>query len=164
MILQIQEITLIYGSIRKEVHVLRHNLDPSTNAALSPHPHLQTSYPAFVHFVSSPFVPSPLAHAPGCFSTPPASSSPSDSTRVLQWNTGGLRARSTKLLQFVSSHPIDLICIQESNLNSSSSFRIPEFSALRSDRIHSLSGILSPDATHASGSVIHFCQVGLILL
>ena len=39
---------------------------------------------------------------------------PSESLRVLQWNAGGLRARSTKLLHFISSHLIDLICIQES--------------------------------------------------
>ena len=75
---------------------------------------------------------------------------PSDSLRVLQWNAGGLRARSTELLHFILSHPVDLICIQESNLNSSSSFRIPGFSSLRCDRTHSRSGILS-DTTHASG-------------
>ena len=60
-----------------------------------------------------------------------------NSLRVLQWNAGGLRARSTKPLHFISSHPVDLICIQESNLNLSSSFRIPGFSALRSDGTHS---------------------------
>ena len=84
-----------------------------------------------------------------------------DSLRVLQWNAGGLRARTTELLHFLSSHPVDLICIQESNLNSSSSFRIPGFSALRSDRTHSRSDILSPDATHASGVVIIFVRQGL---
>ena len=89
---------------------------------------------------------------------PPASSSPQESLRVLQWNAGGLRARSTKLLHFLSSHPVYLICIQESNLNSFSSFRIPGFSALRSDRTHSRSGILSPDATHASGGVVIFVR------
>ena len=36
----------------------------------------------------------------------------------------GLQARSTELLHFLSSHSVDLICIQESNLNSSSSFQI----------------------------------------
>ena len=61
--------------------------------------------------------------------------------RVLQWNAGGLRARSTELQHFISSNPIDLICIQESNLNLSSSFLIPGFSALRSDGTHSQSGI-----------------------
>ena len=44
-----------------------------------------------------------------------------NSLRVFQWNAGGLQARSTKLLHFISSHPIDLIYIQESNLNLSSS-------------------------------------------
>ena len=84
-----------------------------------------------------------------------------DSLRVFQWNAGGLRTRSTELLHFLSSHPVDLICIQESNLNSSSSFRIPGFSALRSDRTHSRSGILSPDATHDSGGVVTFVRQGL---
>ena len=49
-----------------------------------------------------------------------------DFLRFLQWNVGGLRARSTKPLHFISSHPFDLICIQESNLNLSSSFRIAD--------------------------------------
>ena len=84
-----------------------------------------------------------------------------NSLRVLQWNAGGLLARSTELLHFISSHPVDLICIQESNLNSSSSFRIPGFSALRSDGTHSPSGIFSTDVTHASGGVIIFVRQGL---
>ena len=120
-------------------------------------------------FVSKPPIPHllfyisflcPLTTVP-C-SWPPfyASSSPPDSLRVLQWNAGGLRARSTELLHFLSSHPVDLICIQESNSNSSSSFQIPGFSALRSDRTHSRSGILSRDATHASGGVVIFVRQG----
>ena len=87
--------------------------------------------------------------------------SPPDSLRVLQWNAGDLRARSTELLHFLSSHLVDLICIQESNLNSSSSFRIPGFSALRSNHTHSRSGILSSDATHASGGVVISVRQGL---
>ena len=71
------------------------------------------------------------------------------------------RARSTELLHFLLSHPVDLICIQEPNPSSSSSFRIPGFSTLRSDRTHSRSGILSPDATHTSGGVIIFVTQGL---
>ena len=39
--------------------------------------------------------------------------------------------------------------------------RIPRFSALRSDRIHSWSGILSRDATHASDGVAIFVRRGL---
>ena len=133
----------------------------STDAALSHHPPRQTSYPPSAHYISPSPAPSPPSLAPGRPSSPPASSPPPDSLRVLQWNAGGLRARSTKLLHFLSSHPADLICIQESNLKSSSSFRIPGFSALRSDRTHFRSGILSPDATHASGGVVIFVRQGL---
>ena len=85
----------------------------------------------------------------------------SDSLRVLQWNTGGLQAKSTELLHFLSSHLVDLMCIQESNINSSSFFWNPGFSAVRSDCIHSGSGILSPDAMHACGSIIIFVRLGL---
>ena len=77
---------------------------------------------------------------------------PPDSLRVLQWNTGGLWATSTELLHFLLSHPIDLICIQESDLNSSSSFRIPGFFTLQCDHTHSWYGILSHDPMHASAT------------
>ena len=84
-----------------------------------------------------------------------------DSLRVFKWNAGGLRARNIELLHFISSHPVDLIYIQESNLNLSSSFRILGFSALRSDGTHSQSGIFSTDVTDASGDVIIFVRQGL---
>ena len=84
-----------------------------------------------------------------------------NSLRVLQWNAGGLQARSTKFLHFILSYPFDLICIQESNLNLSPSFRIPGFSALRSDGTHSRSGIFSTNVTDASGGVIIFVRQGL---
>ena len=113
------------------------------------------------HSISPSSAPSPASLAADRPSTPPTSSPLPDSLRVLQWNAGGLRARSIKLLHFLSSHPVDLICIQESNLNSSSSFRIPGFSALRSDRTHYWSGILSPDATNASGDIANFIRQGL---
>ena len=122
------------------------------------------SKPLIPHLPVLYLLPLPLQHRPlllTIFSTPPASSPPPDSLRVLQWNAGGLRARSTELLHFLSSHSVYLICIQESNLNSSSSIRIPAFSALRSDRTHSRSGIVSPDATHASGGVVIFVRQGL---
>ena len=86
---------------------------------------------------------------------------PPDCLRVFQWNAGDLRAKSTELLHFISSHSIDLICIQESNLNSSSSLRIPGFSALRSDRTHSQSDIFSTDVIQASGGVMIFVRQGL---
>ena len=84
-----------------------------------------------------------------------------NSLRVLQWNAGDLQARSTKLLHFILSHPVDLICIQDSNLKLSSSFRISGFSALRSDRTHSRPGTFSTDVTNASGGVIIFFKQGL---
>ena len=55
---------------------------PSANAALPPHPRLQTSYPSSAHFVSSPSAPSPPSLASGCSSMPPVSTPP-DSLRVL---------------------------------------------------------------------------------
>ena len=81
-----------------------------------------------------------------------------NSLGVLQSNAGGLRARSTKLLHFVSSHPVDLIYIQQSNLNLSSSFWIPGFSALQFHGTHSRSGIFSTDVADASGGVIIFVK------
>ena len=80
---------------------------------------------------------------------------------LLPRNAGGPQARSTEFLHFRLSHPVDLICIQESNHNSSSSHRIPGFSTLRSDRTHSRSSILSPDAMHVSGGVTIFVRQGL---
>ena len=47
----------------------------SANAALAPHPRLQTSYPFSVHFVSSRSAPASPSHALGCLFLPPASSS-----------------------------------------------------------------------------------------
>ena len=78
--------------------------------------------------------------------------------RILQWNAGGVQTRSIKLIHFILSHPVDLIYIQESNLNLSSSFRIPGFSALQFHGTHSRSGIFSTDVADASGSVIIFVK------
>ena len=130
----------------------------SGNATLSPHPRLQTSYPPSAHSISSPSAPPPPSLLTDFLLRLLPPHPPPDSFRVLQWNAGGLRARSAELLHFLSSHPVDLICIQESNLNSSSSFRIAGFSALRSDRTHSRSGILSSDTTHASGGLVIFVK------
>ena len=135
---------------------------PSTDAALSRHSRIQISYLPSAHSISLPSAPSSPSLAPGHPSTPPAPSHPPDSLRVFQWNAGSLRARSTELLHFLSSHPVELICIQESNLNSSSSF--PGFSALRSDRTQFWSGILSPDGTLASGGIVIFTRQGLTFL
>ena len=73
---------------------------------------------------------------------------PPDFLRVFQWNAEDLKTRSAKLLHFIPLHHVDLVCIQDSNINSSFSFRISGFPALRSDRTHSRSGIFSPDDPH----------------
>ena len=65
------------------------------------------------------------------------------------------------LAVFKPGAPVDLICIQEYNPNSSSSFLISGFSALRSDCTHSRFGILSHDATHASSGIIVFVRQGI---
>ena len=74
----------------------------------------------------------PPSYASGCSSTPPNffSSSSSDLFSVPQWNAGSLQARSTELLSLILFHPVDLICIEESNLHPASSFWIPGFFAL----------------------------------
>ena len=132
---------------------------PSTNAALPLHSRLQSSYPFLPSLSLLPLPPHHhlllLAVLLRLLFPPPGS------LRVLQWNAGRLRARSIKLLHFLLSHPVDIICIQESNLNSSSFFRIPGLSTLRSDCTHSRSGILSCDATNASGDVIIFFRQDL---
>ena len=82
----------------------------SANAALPPQPRLQTYYPPSTYSVSSPL---PHHHRPLLLAVllrllPPLLP---DSLRVFQWNAGGLRARSTAQFHFLSSHPVDLICI-----------------------------------------------------
>ena len=62
----------------------------STDAALTRHPRLQTSYPPSAHSISPSAASSPSSLAPGCPSTPPVSSTPPDSLRVLQWNSGDI--------------------------------------------------------------------------
>ena len=49
---------------------------------------------------------------------------------------------------------VDHMLIQESNLNTSLSFRIPGYSALVSDGTNSRSSSLSPYDSHAGGCVI----------
>ena len=91
----------------------------------------------------------------------PPASPPPNSLKVYQWNAGGLLARSTELLHFLSFHLVDFICIQESNFNSSSSLRISERSTLRSYLLHSRFGIFSRNATHARSGIMIFVRQGL---
>ena len=52
----------------------------------------------------------------GPSSMPPASSSLPDSFRLLQWNVEGLRTKGVERLHFLLLFPVDLICIQKSNI------------------------------------------------
>ena len=64
---------------------------------------------------------------------------------------------------FTFFHPIlsTLSASRNPILTHLSSFRIPGFSALRSNHTHTRSGILSPDATHAGGVIVTFVMQGL---
>ena len=95
---------------------------PSTDAALLPQPHLQISYPSSAHSISPSSAPSPPSLAPGSPSTPPALTL----SRLFNGMLEVFEPGALNYFHFLSSHPVDLICIQESNLNSSSSFRIPD--------------------------------------
>ena len=96
----------------------------SCQCSAPPHPRLLTSYPSSAHFVSPSFAPSTV---PVSCSFPilPAFFSSPNSIKILQWNAGSFRARSTKLL-----FSLYLVCIQESNLNSPFSFWIFGYFAL----------------------------------
>ena len=107
---------------------------PFFQCSVPPRPHLQTSYPFSALFVTSLSAPSPPPHVLAVFLYSLLPFPPIDSLRVLQWNSGGLRAISTELLYSISSHPVDLIYIRKSNLNSCFSVKIPRYPALQSDR------------------------------
>ena len=124
-----------------------------------PHPQLHTAYPASASRLPSTFEsPSPQATS---LVPPPTGPSSKDSLSILQWNASGLRTKETELLHYVSLCPPDILCIQESGLNSSSSFRIPGYTSFRSDRTHSRSGNLAPNDSHIGGGVITFVRQGL---
>ena len=127
----------------------------SANGAIPLHSRLQTSYPS-THFVTS-LCTSTLLCFWLLFHTS-SSLSLSDALSVLQWNLGGLRSRNAELLHFISLQRVDFICIQESNLNSSS-VQNPVYSAIW---LHSLrSDILFPDHSHPSSGVLIFVTQGL---
>ena len=98
----------------------------------------------------------PTPHVSGFFSIPSTSSFPS----LAQGSSMECR-RSPSQEHFILSSSVDFICISKSNLNSSSYFQIPEFSAIRSNHTHSMSGILFPDDPRASRGVIIFVMQGL---
>ena len=139
-----------------------HLLQVGPSATLLPHSCPQTSYSPSTSFLSSPSAFSPLPHTPGCLSTSPASSYPLTLSGFFNGMLGVSEPGGTELLHYLSSHSVNLACSKEANLDSSSSFRIPGFSAPQSGRARFRSGIFSSDVTCAgSGSVIVFVRRGL---
>ena len=125
----------------------------SANAALLPHPCLQTSYSPSAHFISSPFAPSPLSLAPGC----PSASSPSPT--LSGFFNGMLEVFKPGALNYFTFFRPILSTLSASRNPILTHLPLSRF--LDSDRTHSRSGILSPNATHASGGIVIFVRQGL---
>ena len=117
-------------------------------------PRLQTSYPHCAYLLTHLYAPSSPSSVSGCSAIPPASTSSTDSLRVIQWK---FKIFDPEALDFISIHPLDVICIQESNFNSFLSFRIPGYS-LQSDRTHYRSGISSLNNPLANCNAIIFVR------
>ena len=129
----------------------------STNAALSPHPCLQTSYPLSAHSVSSPSAPSPPSLAAGCPSKPPLSS-----LTLSGFSNPMLEAFESEALNYSTFFRPILLTLSVSRNPILTHLPLSGFLvSLRSDRIHSQSGILALDATHTSSSVIISVRQGL---
>ena len=135
------------------------NLAPSAIAAFPFHPRLQTSYPILPILFFSLY----SFTAASCSWLPFYASFFLCSLTLSGFFNGMLEVFEPGVVNcYIFFRPTTLSpgihCLQESNLYSSFSFRIPGFSTLRSDRTHSRSGILSRDATHASDGVIIFVR------
>jgi exonuclease III/ribonuclease HI len=52
----------------------------------------------------------------------------------MQWNAGGLRSRWQEFRQVITKHQFDVICIQETKLNSKLAYALPGYIAYRYDR------------------------------
>jgi len=58
-------------------------------------------------------------------------------SRFLQWNLGGIStSQRAELLSFLSSKRYDIVLLQETNLSSSWSFKVPGFSSLELMDLH----------------------------
>ena len=122
-----------------------YNMPPSIDAALSPHPRLQTSYPPSAHLISPFSAPSP----PSFYASfPPLTLSGFFNGMLEVFKPGALN-------YFTFSRPILSILSASRNPILTP---LSGFSTLRSDCTHSRSGILSPDAPHASGGVVIFVR------
>ena len=142
----------------------------TTRVQLPSHPKLISSYPPTASKVDqlpspsgtqSPPPPVTLTHSPSSSVHTPTPKKTHNMLTVLQWNAGGLRPKLSELSHFLDTTQPDLVCIQETNLNSQSKCALKGYIPIRSDRTHSRSGILAPDDPHPGGGVITFVREGL---
>ena len=152
--------TLALSSDSSDMYVSTVQSSPSSaNAALPPHPRLQTSYPPSADFVSSTSALSPPSLSPwlsfyaSCFLSSPRT--------LLGFSNNMLEVFEKEVPNYFTFFRPILLTLSVSRNPVLTHLPLSGFSALRSDHTHSRSGILSPDATHASGGVVIFVRQGL---
>ena len=57
-----------------------------------------------------------------------------DQLTIMQWNMNGFHARYSELRMYLSSHDIDVICLQETRLCTSALSTMPGYTIIRKDR------------------------------
>lgn len=77
----------------------------------------------------------PLRHYPHSLKFSMSNYNILNSLIVICWNANGVRGKILELRNFVKIHNPDIICLQETHLNSSSKLSIPGYIILRSDRL-----------------------------
>ena len=136
-----------------------HNLAPSANAGLPPHPGLQTSYPSSAHFISSLCAPSPPSLVPGCPSTPPASP---PSLTLLGFFNGMLEVIESGVLNYFTFFGPILLTLSASRNPILIHFSLSGFlDSLHCVLIAPTPGLPFSLVIHSSGGVIIFVRQGL---
>ena len=104
---------------------------PPPSVPLPPPPALSSAYPPSASSLppASPPASPPPPLRPS-FHRPPSLRE----LKVLQWNANGVRARRLELNKYLSRHSFDVVLIQETKLQPSTSFGIPGFKCYRQDR------------------------------
>lgn len=63
--------------------------------------------------------------------------------KLLNWNANGIKSKKSTLLEFLSQHQIDIVCITETHLKATEKFKLNGYLIYRTDR----------NSTHSSGGV-----------
>ena len=145
------------SSDSSDINTSTEQTSPSANAALPPHPRLQTSYPPSAHSVSSP---SAFQHRPLLLAVLLRLLPPPPLT-LSGFSNGMLKVFEPEALNYFTFFRPILSTLSVSRNPILTHLPHSGFSALCSDRTHSRFSILSLDATHASGGVIIFVRKGL---